>query len=74
MNFTSVGFRCQYNFVPSIFPKGKPTIKNIHESKEIQKLFQDLYKVTQQTINIWIALVQICMLMIKLHTYNIYYN
>lgn len=74
MNFTSLGFRCQYNFVPSIFPKGKPTIKNIHESKEIQKLFQDLYKVTQQTINIWIALVQICMLMIKLHTYNIYYN
>ena len=52
MNFTSLGFRCQYNFVPSIFPKGKPTIKNIHESKEIQKLFQDLYKVTQQTINI----------------------
>ena len=58
MNFTSLGFRCQYNFVPSIFLKGKPTIKNIHESKEIQKLFQDLYKVTQQTINIWIALVQ----------------
>ena len=52
MNFTSLGFRCQYNFVPSIFLKGKPTIKNIHESKDIQKLFQDLYKVTQQTINI----------------------
>ena len=34
------------------FPKGKLTIKYIHEGKEVHWLFEDLYKVTQQTINI----------------------
>lgn len=40
------------------FPKGKLTIKYIHEGKEVHWLFEDLYKVTQQTINIWIAVIQ----------------
>ena len=26
---------CQYNFVPSKFPKGKLTIEYIHEGKEV---------------------------------------